>query len=137
MLFSIFPIHVFIIIIIIMSASQRPCQNFKLRTDHLIFRGGGWEFFEKIVCFPTGAKKLNVFNEVKSKKFVLHSLHLFEAIFPRSCKGLQITQKLSCLKHADLILASIVLNVNYKIRKIVRPRNICNYYRPLTCSIDS
>ena len=27
--------------------------------DHLIFRGGGvWDFFETIVCFPTGVKKI-------------------------------------------------------------------------------
>ena len=41
-------------------------------------------------------------------------------------KGLQITQKLSCInniKHVDLLLASSVLNVNYKIRKI--HTNIC------------
>ena len=93
--------------------------------DHLIFRGGGgwgvWDFFEKIVFFPTGANKL--FKEVKNKKFVFHSVNMFEAVFPGSYKSLQITQKLSCIKHVDLLLASSVLNVNYKIRKI--HRNIC------------
>ena len=52
--------------------------------------GGGWDFLKKIVCFPTGAKK-NVFNEVKNKKFVLHSVYFFEAFFPGSYKDLQIT----------------------------------------------
>ena len=92
--------------------------------DHLIFGGGGgwgWDFLKKIVCFQTEAKK-NVFNEVK-KKFVLHSANFFEALFPQSYKGLQITQNFTCIKHVDLLLASSVLNVNYKIRTI--HRNIC------------
>ena len=88
----------------------------------LIFRGAGI-FLEKIVCFPTGVKKFNVFNKVKSKKFVLHSVNFFKALFPGSYKGLQITQSLTCIKHDDLLLASSVLSVNYKIRKI--HRNIC------------
>ena len=75
-----------------------------------IQRGSGI-FLKKIVCFPTGVKN-NVFNEVKNKKFVLHSVNLFEALSPGSYKGLQIIQKLSCIKHVDLLLASSVLNVN-------------------------
>ena len=47
----------------------------------------------------------------------------FEAFLPCSYKGLQITQNLSCIEHEDLLLASSVLNVNYKIRNI--HRNIC------------
>ena len=96
-----------------------------LGTDHLIF-GGGWDFFEKNSLFPVSVqvrKKSNVFNEVKNKKFVLHSVNFFKALFPQSYKGLQITQNLKCIKHVDLLSASNVLNVNYKIRKI--RRNIC------------
>ena len=58
----------------------------------------------------------------KIKKFVFHSVNFFEAIFPRRYKGLQKTQNLTCIKHVDLLLASI-LNVNYKFRKI--HSNIC------------
>ena len=68
-------------------------------------------------------KKINVFKEVKNKKFVLHSVNFFEALFSRSYKGLQITKFNMYTKHVDLPLASNVLNVNYKIRKI--HRNIC------------
>ena len=50
--------------------------------------------------------------EVKNEKFVLHSVNFFEALFPGSCKGLQITQNLTCKKHVDLLWASSVLNVN-------------------------
>ena len=80
---------------------------------------GGLGFFSlKIVCFPTG-----LFNKVKNKKFVLHSVYFFEAFFPGSYKDLHITQNFTCIKHVDLLLASSVLNVNYKIRKI--HGNIC------------
>ena len=48
--------------------------------------------------------------EVKNKKFVLHSVYFFKALFPGSYKGLQITQNLTCIKHVDLLLASSVLN---------------------------
>ena len=60
---------------------------------------------------------------LKIKKFVLHSVFFFEALFPGSYKDLQITQNLTCIKHVDLLLGSSVLNVNYKIRKI--HINIC------------
>ena len=39
------------------------------------------------------------------KKFVFHSAKQFQALFPGSYKGLQTTQKLSCMKHVDLLLA--------------------------------
>ena len=50
-------------------------------------------------------------------------MKIFEALFPWSHKGLQISQNLTCIKHVDLLLASDVLNVNYKIGKF--HRNIC------------
>ena len=56
-----------------------PCagrkEEYLLRDGPFDIRGGGgWIFFEKtIVCFPIGQK--NVFNEVKNKKFVLHSVN--------------------------------------------------------------
>ena len=65
-------------------------------------RGRGWDFFEKkIVCFQTGAKKINVLNQVK-KKIVFHSVNFVKVLFPGSYKGLQITQKLTCIKRVDL-----------------------------------
>ena len=87
-----------------------------------------WDFFEKNSLFP--------YNEVKNKKFVLHSVNVFKALLPGSYIVLQITKKLSCIKHFDLLLASSVLNVNYKIRNIhirifVRT-NCC-----ITCTIGS
>ena len=62
--------------------------------------------------------------KLKIKKFV-HSVNLFEVLFPGSSKVLQITLKLSCTfkMHVNLHLASSVINVNYKIRKI--HWNIC------------
>ena len=95
-----------------------------LRDGPFDIRGGGGAgiFLKKIVCFPTGAKK-NVFNEVKNKNLVLHSVYFIKAFFPGSYKGLQITQNLTCIKHVDLSFASCVLNENYKSRKI--HRNIC------------
>ena len=50
-------------------------------------------------------------------------VNFFEALFPGSFKGLQITQNLTCTKHVDLLLTSSELSVNDKIRKI--HRNIC------------
>ena len=48
-----------------------------LGTDHFDIQGG-WDFFEKNSLFPyRGKKKLNVFNEVKNKKFVPHSVNFF------------------------------------------------------------
>ena len=44
--------------------------------------GGAGIFLKKIVCFRKGTKKINVFNEVKNKKFVLHSVNFFKALFP-------------------------------------------------------
>ena len=95
-----------------------------------MFGGGGRAviLLKKIVCFPTGAKKNKKIKKLKNKKFVLHSVNFFEALFSGSYKGLQITQKLLCINHVDLLLASSVLNVNYKIRKI--HRNICKDYLP-------
>ena len=48
-------------------------------------------FLKKIICFSTciGVKKSNVFNEVKNKKLVLHSVNLFQAFFPGSYKVLE------------------------------------------------
>ena len=86
------------------------------------------------VFFSNRNKKINVFKE-KNKKFVLHSVKFFEALFSGSYKGLQITQNLTCIKHVDLLLASSVLNVNYKIRKSKRifvRTNCC-----ITCSVSS
>ena len=77
--------------------------------------GGAGIFLKKIVCFPTGAKKIKVFNEVKNKKFVLHSVKFFEALFPGCYKGLQITQNLTCIKHVDLLLASSVMCIKCKL----------------------
>ena len=65
--------------------------------------GGVWDCFEKIDCFATGVKKIKCL-QFKNKKFVLHSVNLFEALSPVSYKGLQITQKLSCINHVDLLL---------------------------------
>ena len=63
--------------------------------------------------------------KLKIKKFILHSVNLFETLFPGSYKGLQIPQNLTCIKHVNLLLAISVLNVNYKIRKIHRNTSIC------------
>ena len=30
----------------------------RLRDGPFDMQGGGWDFYEKIVCFPTGAKKV-------------------------------------------------------------------------------
>ena len=76
-----------------------------LGKDHLIFSWGGWYFFLKKNSYRSEKNQIN-------KKFVLHSLNLFEALFPGIYKVLQITLKLSCMKHVDLLLASSVLNVN-------------------------
>ena len=65
----------------------------------------------------------SVTSDSDKKKFVLYSVKFFEAHFPWSYKGLQIVQNLTCIKYVDLLLASSVLNVYYKIRKI--HRNIC------------
>ena len=43
---------------------------------------------------------------LKIKKYSLFS-EFFEAFFPGSYKGLQITQKLSCIKHVNLLLAAV------------------------------
>ena len=43
--------------------------------------GGGWDFFEKNSLFPNMSEKKNVSNEVKNKKFVLHSVN-FSKPFP-------------------------------------------------------
>ena len=59
-------------------------------------------FLKKKCLFPyKSEKKSNVINEVKNKKFVLHSMNFSEALFPGSYKGLQITQNLTCIKHVD------------------------------------
>ena len=65
-------------------------------------RGRGWDFFEKNSLFPNRCEKINVLNQVKNKKFVLHSVNFVKALFPGSYKGLQITQKLTCIKRVDL-----------------------------------
>ena len=86
-------------------------DKFILRNGPFDIQGrGAGIFLKKIVCFPTGAKKINVFNEVKNKKFSSFSV-FFEAFFHGSYKGLQITQNLTCIKHVDLLLARSVLNV--------------------------
>ena len=61
--------------------------------------------------------------KLKIKNLFFIQLIFFEAFLPGSYKGLQITQNLTCVKHVDLLLASSVLNVNYKITKI--HWNIC------------
>ena len=89
--------------------------NEGLGTDHLLFsiRGGGAGFFLLNSSFPNRSeKKLYVFNEVKNKTFVLHSVIFFKALFPGSYKGLQIKQNLTCIKHVDLLLAISAYNVN-------------------------
>ena len=44
---------------------------------------GAGIFLKKIVCFPIGVKIIkNVFNKVKNKKFVLHSVIFFQSPFP-------------------------------------------------------
>ena len=60
-------------------------------------------FFERNSLFPYRSEK-NKMSLTKNKKCVLHSVNLF----PGSYKGLQITQKLSCIKHIGLLLASSV-----------------------------
>ena len=48
---------------------------------------------------------------LKYSKCFLSTLNFFEAHFPRSYKGIQITQKLTCRpKHVDLLEASNPLN---------------------------
>ena len=53
-----------------------------IRDGPFDIRGAGI-FLKKIVCFPLDAKK-NVLKEVENKKFVLHSVNIFEALFSRS-----------------------------------------------------
>ena len=71
----------------------------KLRDGPFNIQGGEgvWDILKKIVGFPTGAKKNKMSSMKLKKKFVLHSMNFFEALFPGSYKGLQITQKLSCM----------------------------------------
>ena len=86
--------------------------------DHLIFRGLG--FFDKNGLFPNRSEKNKMSSKkLKNKKFIVHSVNFFKTLSPGSYKDLQITQNLTCIiiKHVDLLLASSVLNVNYKIRK--------------------
>ena len=75
------------------------------------------------VCF-------NVFNQVKNKKFVLHSVNFVEGLFPGNYKGLQITQKLTCRKRVVLPSTS-TFGKQYTWYKIIRT-NCC-----ITCSIGS
>ena len=78
--------------------------------DHLIFRGGGgWDFFEINSLFPYRREK-NKISSMKLKTFVLHLVNFVEALYPGSYKGLQITQKLTCIKHVDLPSTSILAN---------------------------
>ena len=42
------------------------------------------------------------FIEDQNKKFVLHSVNFVEGLFPGNYKGLQITQKLTCIKRVAL-----------------------------------
>ena len=72
------------------------------------------------ILFPRRSDK-NKMSSIKLK--IQFSEFFFESLFPGSYKGLQITQKLTCIKHVVLLLASSVLNVKYKRRKI--HRNIC------------
>ena len=52
---------------------------------------------------------------------VVHSVNFFEAhLEPTwSYKDLQITQKLTRIKHLDLLQAKSVFNLNYKIKKSI------------------
>ena len=62
--------------------------------NHLFLECGGMAgiFLKKIVCFPTGK------NKVKLKIKVCPSFsEFFEALFPGSYKGLQITLNLTCI----------------------------------------
>ena len=74
-----------------------------LGMDHLIFRGGGWDCFEKNSLFPNRGEK----NKMSSTKLKIKILFFIQCID----------------QHVDLPLPSSVLNVNYKTRKI--HRNIC------------
>ena len=56
--------------------------NTILRDGPFDIQGGAGIFLKKIVRFPLGAKKLKI--EVENKKFVLHSVNIFEALFSRS-----------------------------------------------------
>ena len=89
-----------------------------LRDGPFDIPGGGLGFFFfKMVCFQQERK-----NKM-SEKVCSSFSEFFQSPFPWSYKGLQITQKLSSIKYVDLLVASSVLNVNYKIRKI--HSNIC------------
>ena len=96
-------------IVFVTQQSKSSCTASVYGTDHFIFRGGvgAGIFLNEIVFFaPTGAKK-NVFDKVKNKKFVLHSVRVLEALFPGNYKGVQITQNLQCMKHVDLLLQAV------------------------------
>ena len=60
----------------------------RLRDGPFDIQGGGvWDFLN-FFSLPE-QKKINVFNKVKNITFVLHSVYLFEAIYPGSYKSLQ------------------------------------------------
>ena len=111
------------------------CRFWQLfRDGPFDIRGGGWDFFEKNSLFLDKSEK-NVFNEVKNKKLILHSVNFFKALFLGSYKGLQITQNLTYIKHVDQLFTSSVLNVNYEFKRsigIFVRTNCC-----ITCSIGS
>ena len=52
--------------------------------------------------------------KIKNKKYVLHSVNFFKALFPGSYKGLQITQNLTCIKHVDLIFCKQCIKCKLK-----------------------
>ena len=75
-------------------------------------------FFEKNNLFPYRNENNKISSNKLNIKICSSFSEFFEALFLGSYKGLQITQKLTCIEHVDLLLSSTVLNVNHKIRKI-------------------
>ena len=67
--------------------TYKPTQNYNSLFLSLSMLGF---FLKKIVRFCIGEKKINVFSEVKNKKFVLHSANFFSKPFSlraiRVCK---------------------------------------------------
>ena len=74
----------------------------QIRDGPFIIQGGAGIFLKKIVCFPTGEKKI-----MSSTKLKIKSLFFIQSLFSKPFKGLQITQNLTCIKHVDLLLAAV------------------------------
>ena len=77
------------------------CHETFLGTDHLIFGGGvAGILLKKIVCFPTGVKKMKCLNKVKNKRFVLHSVNFSK---PFSLGAIKVCGEINNCQRLELI----------------------------------